>query len=96
MRFHVRLLDLADRADALPGTRAHPAPTRPAWPAWRGKARFLVVRAEGLKAPAANILKQEMLSVGADAAVSRGVINCSVPTHATPFSWARASRCAPS
>ncbi|TAL15974.1 dihydropteroate synthase [bacterium] len=41
------------------------------------KARFLAIKVEGLKAPAANILKQEMLSVGGDASVARGVINCS-------------------
>ncbi|NOY45912.1 MAG: dihydropteroate synthase [Deltaproteobacteria bacterium] len=42
------------------------------------KAGFLAIRVEGLKAPAANILKQEMLSLGADAAVARGVVNCSI------------------
>ncbi|WP_025323138.1 dihydropteroate synthase [Deferrisoma camini] len=42
------------------------------------KAGFLAIRVEGLKAPAANILKQEMLSLGADAAVARGVVNASV------------------
>ena len=40
--------------------------------------RFFYVR--GLSAPAANILKQEALSYGAEAAVSIGVINCSVKT----------------
>lgn len=39
------------------------------------KAGFLAIRVEGLRAPAANILKQEMLSLGADAAVARGVVN---------------------
>ncbi|MBI5048965.1 MAG: dihydropteroate synthase [Deltaproteobacteria bacterium] len=38
----------------------------------------LNLKLEGLTAPQANILKQEMLSVGGDAAVSVGVINCSV------------------
>lgn len=38
------------------------------------------LKIEGLTAPQANILKQEMLSVGGDAAVSVGVINCSVKT----------------
>jgi dihydropteroate synthase len=42
------------------------------------KASFLALKATGIKAPGANILKQEALSVGAEAAVSRGVINCSV------------------
>ncbi len=33
---------------------------------------------EGVSPPAANILKQEMLAAGGDAAVARGVINCSI------------------
>ncbi|GAB4251076.1 dihydropteroate synthase [Deferrisoma sp.] len=41
------------------------------------KAGFLAIRVEGLRSPAANILKQEMLSLGGDAAVARGVVNCS-------------------
>ncbi|MBI5875047.1 MAG: dihydropteroate synthase, partial [Deltaproteobacteria bacterium] len=38
------------------------------------------LKIEGLTSPQANILKQEMLSVGGDAAVSVGVINCSIKT----------------
>lgn len=38
------------------------------------------LKIDGLTSPQANILKQEMLSVGGDAAVSVGVINCSVKT----------------
>jgi dihydropteroate synthase len=38
------------------------------------KADTLVIRVDGLKAPAANILKQEMLSVGGDCATHRDVI----------------------
>ncbi len=38
------------------------------------KADILVIRVDGLKAPAANILKQEMLSVGGDCATHREVI----------------------
>jgi dihydropteroate synthase len=44
----------------------------------RDKTGCLALKIHGLKAPAANILKQEMLSVGGDAAVGRGVVNCSV------------------
>lgn len=43
------------------------------------KARMLAVKVEGLKSPAANILKQEMLAIGGDCAVARGVVNCSAP-----------------
>ncbi len=42
------------------------------------KARFRFFLIKGLKPAAANILKQEALSYGAEAAVSIGVINCSV------------------
>ncbi len=42
------------------------------------KARFRFFLVKGLKPAAANILKQEALSYGAEAAVSIGVINCSV------------------
>jgi len=44
------------------------------------KARYRFFYVRGLPAPAANILKQEALSYGAEAAVSIGVINCSVKT----------------
>ncbi|PLX45542.1 MAG: dihydropteroate synthase [Deltaproteobacteria bacterium] len=46
----------------------------------RDKARFAALKVEGLKPAAGNILKQEALSLGCDAAVARGVINCSVET----------------
>ena len=76
-RWDLRVLDLHDptRATAeLERVGADPAGVGK----MRDKASFLAVKAHGLKAPAANILKQEMLSVGGDAAVARGVINCSV------------------
>ena len=40
------------------------------------KALFRVIRVGGLDVRAANILKQEMLSKGGDAAVHAGVVNC--------------------
>jgi dihydropteroate synthase len=73
----LRVLDLTDPARAereLSRVGADPAGVGK----MRDKAGFLVLKAHGLKAPAANILKQEMLSVGGDAAVGRGVVNCSV------------------
>ena len=42
------------------------------------KLLHLNLKLEGLTAPQANILKQEMLSVGGEAVVSRGVITCDV------------------
>jgi len=75
MPYDVRPLDLTDprRAEAeLARVGADPAGVAK----MRDKAGFVVLRASGLKCPAANILKQEMLSVGGDAAVARWVINC--------------------
>ncbi len=46
------------------------------------KAAGRAVRLEGLSAWQANLLKQEMLSLGGDAAVHRGAIDCSAPTTA--------------
>ncbi|HID95176.1 MAG TPA: dihydropteroate synthase [Candidatus Latescibacteria bacterium] len=42
------------------------------------KALFDVVRVEEVMSPAANILKQEMLALGGDAAVARDVVTCRV------------------
>lgn len=45
------------------------------WP----KALHLVVKLENIKSPAANILKQEMLSLGGDVAASKDTINVASP-----------------
>ncbi|MBI5016389.1 MAG: dihydropteroate synthase [Deltaproteobacteria bacterium] len=77
MAFEVRLLDLSDPRRAkgeLEAVGADPAGVAKMVP----KASFLAFKATGIKAPGANILKQEALAAGAEAAVSRGVINCSV------------------
>jgi dihydropteroate synthase len=77
LRFRIRKLDIRSREDALRElklTRADEAGVA----RMLDKVRFLAIKVEGLKAPAANILKQEMLSLGGDAAVARGVVNCSV------------------
>ena len=42
------------------------------------KLRLTPVLLPGLRAPAANIVKQEMLSLGGDAAVARGTVACSI------------------
>ncbi len=73
----LRILDLGDPVRAareLARVGADPAGVGK----MRDKTGTLVLKIHGLKAPAANILKQEMLSVGGDAAVGRGVVNCSV------------------
>jgi dihydropteroate synthase len=43
------------------------------------KMRHLNIRMEGVSCRAANIIKQEMLAVGGDAAVARGTVACSIP-----------------
>lgn len=43
------------------------------------KMRHLVVRVEGISCPAANVLKQELLALGGDAAVGQGVVECRLP-----------------
>ncbi|OPY13811.1 MAG: Dihydropteroate synthase [Syntrophus sp. PtaB.Bin001] len=42
------------------------------------KMRHLNILVEGLECKVANIIKQEMLSVGGDAAVARGAVSCSI------------------
>ncbi len=77
VEFGLRVLDLSDperaerelaRVGADPGGVAR----------MRDKAGFLAVRIRGLRPAAANILKQEMLSLGGEAAVARGAVDCSV------------------
>lgn len=43
------------------------------------KMRHLNLRMDGVPCKVANILKQEMLSLGGDAAVARGAVGCTVP-----------------
>lgn len=42
------------------------------------KAKFRLLKLESVRSPVANILKQEMLSAGGDAAVSPGTVNCKI------------------
>ena len=44
------------------------------------KAIYITIKIENIKAFAANIIKQEMLGKGGDAAVNRGAANCSAET----------------
>jgi len=43
------------------------------------KMRHLNIHLEGVSCPAANIIKQEMLAAGGDAAVARGTVSCRLP-----------------
>ena len=54
-------------------------------PAAQRKFRHQVLKIEGLSAPAANILKQTCLTVGAEAAVHRHAIDNKMPTDRAPL-----------
>ncbi len=74
--YHVRLIDLHTAADAASlmrriGTDTHGVSLM------KNKMVHYSFRVGPLPPAAANIIKQEMLSVGGEAAVTRGVINCS-------------------
>jgi len=43
------------------------------------KSIFRVVKLHSVRNAIANIIKQEMLSIGGEAAVNKGTVNCSVP-----------------
>jgi len=43
------------------------------------KAIFKAVKLHSVRNAIANIIKQEMLSIGGEAAVNKGTVNCSVP-----------------
>ncbi|HOD98631.1 MAG TPA: dihydropteroate synthase, partial [Syntrophales bacterium] len=47
--------------------------------AMQPKMQHLNIHLEGVSCPAANIIKQEMLAVGGDAAVARGAVSCRLP-----------------
>ncbi|MCK5539555.1 MAG: dihydropteroate synthase [Deltaproteobacteria bacterium] len=75
--YHVRLLDIKTATDAAAlmqqiGTDIQGVSLM------KNKMVHYNFRVGPLPAAAANIIKQEMLSVGGEAAVTRGVINCSV------------------
>ncbi len=75
--YHVRPVDLRKPADAasvmrLIGTDTHGISLM------RNKMVHYTFRVGPLPPAAANIIKQEMLAVGGEAAVARGVINCCV------------------
>jgi dihydropteroate synthase len=42
------------------------------------KSKFRIIKVENVRNAIANILKQEMLSIGGDVAVNKGCVNCSV------------------
>lgn len=75
--FRARVLHIADSADAereLRDIRVDPAGIA----LMAGKMQTRCIRVNGLQCRQANILKQELLSLGGDAAVARGTVACSI------------------
>lgn len=70
---HIRLLDIRELSQATRELKRIGANGR-SWDILAPKAIFKVIKVSNLPFPAATILKQEMLSLGADAAVARGVV----------------------
>lgn len=77
-RFDLRVLDLENEiqvVSAMTALGVDPAGIK----RMAGKAQHLNVLIEAVPCGAANIIKQEMLAIGADAAVARGSVTCSRP-----------------
>ena len=72
-RPHVRLVDIRELSQATKELRRVGADSR-SWEIMAPKAIFKVLKVSDLPFPAATVIKQEMLALGADAAVARGVI----------------------
>ncbi|EEG76655.1 hypothetical protein [Dethiobacter alkaliphilus] len=68
----MQIENLAQAKEAIASVGASPVSVNIMAP----KAVFRVIKVTGVSATAANILKQEMLSKGGDAAVHAGVVNC--------------------
>ena len=49
-------------------------------PIFSEKREILPIKITGVRTPAANIIKQELLSAGGDAVTPRGCVNCAVPS----------------
>lgn len=75
-RFRVRRLSIRTRADAEAAIRSV-KPCEESIPIMAPKLLFYAVKLHGVRAPMANILKQEALGMGAEAAVSQWSVDCS-------------------
>ena len=76
-RPHVRLVDIRELSQAAKELKRVGANGR-SWEIMAPKAIFKVLKVSDLPFPAATVIKQEMLALGADAAVARGVITARV------------------
>lgn len=68
----LRISNLVEAKEVIASVGASPVSVNIMAP----KAVFRVIKVTGVSATAANILKQEMLSKGGDAAVHAGCVNC--------------------
>jgi dihydropteroate synthase len=90
MRYPLRLISSREKgslARALAEAGVDPHGARIIEP----KTEMMILRADGLPAPAANIIKQQLLSIGGDAAVHREVITGS-PARSSVFMIADRNR----
>jgi len=76
--FHLRRLSIRTRTQADSAVRSVD-PCEESVPLMAPKLLFCVLKLENVRAPMANILKQECLSLGAEAAISQYSVNCSKP-----------------
>lgn len=76
--FNVQRLSIRTRADAEAALRSV-KPCEESIPIMAPKLLFYVVKIHSVRAPMANILKQEALGMGAEAAVSMWSVDCSKP-----------------
>ena len=76
--FRVQRLSISTRAQAEAALRSI-EPCEESIPIMAPKLLFYVVKISSVRAPMANIIKQEALSMGAEAAVSQWSVDCSQP-----------------
>ncbi|VVC02259.1 Uncharacterised protein [uncultured archaeon] len=77
--FNLHRIEIKNSKDAEAAVRSV-SPCEESVPLMAPKLLFCVLKLEGVRSPMANILKQEALSLGAEAAISQYSVNCSKPT----------------
>jgi len=77
--FNLRRIEVRNLNEAEEAVRSV-SPCEESVPLMAPKLLFCVLKLECVRSPMANILKQEALSLGAEAAVSKYSVDCSRPT----------------
>lgn len=77
--YSIRRLEVRTLAEAQEAVRSVQA-CEESVPLMAPKLLHLVLHIKGVRTPVGNILKQEALSLGAEAAVSQWTVNCAKPT----------------